>query len=429
MNRSLHNRSWTSSCLLTLALACAVVPMSPLRAADPAPAGTPAKKPAEPGKEAVRGVMDRNHLLRPGDVVEITVDGYPQFSKTVRLYADGTFDYPILDSVQAEGLTTKELRERVTEGFRKELKRPIVYVNLSEIFVPPPPPVVEKKALKIFANGAVTRKGEIDLVEPRPLRQVLPLIGPSERADLTSIRVRYPDQTVRFIDASAFARTGTFKDDIEIKGGEEIILIEKPEAPRPEPVRVQVLGHVTKTGYMTFEGNPPLLEVLDKAGGARPGASLERVKIINGGAEQLVNIEKYMAGDVTANYFCKNGDVILLMEKPLKVLVFGEVQRPGEVAIDENKTLAQVILEAGITGGADRKKVELIRELPGGKVERKSINVTDIERQKKDDVKLLRGDVVFVPSRKQGGSGIMKFLGNVAAPLWLIRSIVPGAAL
>lgn len=420
MKRSLHK----SSCLLMLALTCATVAV-PARAAEPA--GTPAvKKPADAAKEPVRGVMDRNHLLGPGDVLEIVVDGYPQFSKTVKLFADGTFDYPILDTVKAEGLTVKELRDRVAEGFRKELKRPVVYVNLTDIYVPPPPPPVEKKVLKIVALGAVSRRGEIELADPKPLRQVLPLMAPTDRADLTSIRIRYPDGKLRYVDASEFARTGEFKDDIEIKGGEEIILVEKAEIPKPEAVKVQVLGHVVRTGYISFEGNPPLLEVLDKAGGPKPGAALDRVKVINGNTEQLINIEKYMSGDVNANYFCKNGDVILMMEKPLKVLVFGEVQRPGEIAIDENKTLAQVVLEAGLGGSADRRKVELIREMPGGKVERKSINITDIERQKKDDVKLMRGDVLFVPSRKQGGKGIMRFLGQIVAPLWLMRSIVPG---
>ena len=419
MKRSLHKRSWLLGCLL--AVGCATVVPGVVRAADE----EPVKKPAiEKPKDPIKGVIDRNHLLRPGDTVEIIVDGYPQFSKVVKLFADGSFDYPILESVKAEGLTVKELRDRITEGFRKELKRPIVYVNLTEVFIPPPDP---EKILKIVALGSVSQRGEIKLENPKPLRQVLPMIGPTDRADLSTIRVRYPDGSVVYIDASTFARTGEFKGDILIKGGEEIILVEKAEVPKAEAIKVQVLGHVAKTGYISFEGNPPLLEVLDKAGGAKPGAAMDRIKVINGATEQLVNIEKYMAGDITANYFCKNGDVVLMLEKPLKVLVFGEVTRAGEISIDENKTLAQVVHEAGISGQADKGKVELIRELPGGKVERKNINITDIERQKKDDVKLMRGDVLYVPSKKPGAKGIMGALQKVIAPLWLIRTIMPSA--
>jgi len=419
MQKSFREPSWKFGLLVTFSMCWSLGLGYSVRAAEPEAAA----KPAAAAPAVQKGILDRNHLLGPGDVIDITVDGYPQFSRTVKLFADGSFDYPILTSMNARGLTVKELKEQVTEGFRKELRRPIVYVSLQDIYIPPPPPPMEVPKFQAF--GAVGRKGDIEIPQPKRLHQIIESLGLSERADRTSIRIRYPDGTARTIDVSSFAQTGEIKDDILIKGGEEIVVVEKPEAPKPEPVKIQILGHVVKTGYLQFDTNPPLLEALDKAGGPKPGASLERIKVINGGKEQIVDIGKYMAGDVNANYLCKNGDVILLAEKPLKVLVFGEVQHPGDIAIDEDKTLAEVVLEAGLSGNADRRKVELIRELPNGKVERKTINVTEIERQKKDDVKLQRGDVLFVPS-KSGARGILGFLGKVAAPLWLMRSIVPG---
>lgn len=411
---------------LALALLCHWCQTLPAQAA-PADksAATPMKRSAaEFVKESGGAILDRDHLLGAGDTIEINVSGYPQFSKTVKLFADGSFDYPILGSVDANGLTIKELQERITEGFRKELRRPVVYVNLLSIFVPPPAPAPVVKTPTIVALGAVSRKGTIELPQPRPLRQIIEELGPNDRADLTTIRIRKPDGTARIIDVSDFRIKGSFKDDIMITGGEEIIVVERPEVQRPEAVKIQVLGHVMKTGFLSFEGNPPLLEVLDKAGGVRQGAAMDRIKVMNGTSEQIVNIEKYAAGDVSANYFCKTGDVILVSEKPLKVLVFGEVTRPGDIAIDEDKTLARVLLEAGLAAGADRTKVELIREVPGGKVERKTINVVDIERQKKDDVKLLRGDVLYVPPKVRK-KGIVDYLSAIASPLWLIRSIAP----
>lgn len=432
----IRNRSCKSLWLPVVAVLCAVLQVAPSSAQQVNNGADAPKNGAEAPKKPVvdlsniagNGILDRNHHLGPGDTIDIVVDGYPQFSRTVKLFADGSFDYPILDSVQAVGLTTKELRDKLTEGFRKELRRPVVYVNIAGVYVPPPPPPITIKTPTYVALGAIGRKGTLELPQPKPLRQIIEELSPTDRADLTSIRIRNADGSARLVDVSEFRTRGTFKDDIMIKGGEEIIVVEKIEVQKAEAVKVQVLGHVVKTGFITFEGNPPLLEVLDKAGGPKPGAALDRIKVLSGQSELSVDIGKYMGGDVGANYFCKNGDVILVSEKPLKVLVFGEVARPGEVAIDEEKTLARVLLEAGVNQAADRGKIELIRELKDGKVERKTYNLTDIERQKKDDIKLMRGDVLFVPPKKTK-KGIGYYLGAIASPVWLLRSISPGFGL
>ena len=216
------------------------------------------------------------------------------------------------------------------------------------------------------------------------------------------------------------------KDDILIKGGEEIILVEKPTPPPTPKIRVQVLGHVTKAGSdFLLEGTVPILDVINQAGGPKPGAAMDRVKVRNGGQERIVNVERYRSGDVDANYFCKDGDVILIEQKPMTVIVFGEVSRPGDIAVDKDQTLADLVLQAGVTASANRSAVELIRRDEAGKVTRKRVNVIDIQRQKKEDVQLVDGDVLFVPPKVRK-RGIVDYLSAIASPLWLLRSIAPG---
>lgn len=409
---------------LAAAAVCAGALAAPVFAADPAPEGE--KKPAAPAAATpMKGLLDRGHLLGPGDTVDIVVDGYAQFSRTVKLFADGSFDYPVLETVYARGITTVELRDKLVEGFRKELRRPVVYVSLVDIYIPPPPP--PREIPKFIALGPIARKGEISIPEPKPFRQVLQELGPSDSADLTNIRIKYPDPSTpaKYIDASTFAKEGIIKDDILIKGGEEIILVEKPAAAPVPRINVQVLGHVTKAGSaFSLEGKVPILDVIDRAGGPKPGAAMDRVKVMNGANERFVNVEKYRGGDVDANYFCADGDIILIGEKPLKVIVFGEVTRPGDLAIDEGQTLADLVMSAGITGQADRRGVELIRKDSTGNVKRTKVDIINIQRQKKDDVALLDGDVLYVgPKNKK--KGILGYLGAIASPLWLLRSINP----
>nr|AQQ74445.1 hypothetical protein [uncultured bacterium] len=70
--------------------------------------------------------------------------------------------------------------------------------------------------------------------------------------------------------------------------------------------------------------------------------------------------------------------------------------------------------------------MEIIRELAGGKIEKKEYNVRDIMKQKKEDVALKPGDVIFVPHKKIK-RGLGYYLSNVASPVFIFRALVPGA--
>lgn len=398
-------------------------------AADPKPEAKPDPKKEGQGQADPKQfppIIDRQHHLGPGDVIEITVENYPDLSKTVRLYTDGTFDYPILGAIQSAGLTIKELQAQLVELFKKELRRPVVYVSLREIFVPPMP---EVKIPKITALGAVSRKGEMDLPEPRPLRVVLANIGPLENADLSKIRVRYPDGSAREADFSKFATIGpeAVKEvDFEIKGGEEIVLLEKPLIPKPDPIKFTILGAVAKPGTHVVETPISILEMLEKVGGPQPGAELEKVKVIGPAHkdEQYINIEKYVDGDVQSNYISQNGDVLVIEQKPNRVLLVGEVGKKGWVTIEEGATLMNTLLLEGTGATGDYSRTQLVRRGPDGKPVFTTINVRDIEKKKKEDIKLQPQDVIFVPRKKERKSIIEK-LGNLLSPVWLLRSVAP----
>jgi protein involved in polysaccharide export with SLBB domain len=414
----------TSRALITclLAGACLALPAAGQEKPKTDPkAGAPGTPGAPAAPAPFPAVIDRNHHLGPGDVVDIVVENYPDLSKSVRLFSDGTFDYPILGSVQSAGLTIKELESRLADGLRKELRRPRVYANLREVYIPPVEPM---KIPKIVALGAVSRKGEMEMPEPRPLRIVLALLGPDANADLSSIRVRYPDGSARVADFRKFATDGpeAVKDsDFDIKGGEEIILLERIPDPKPEAYRFSVLGAVAKPGSFVTEQPLSIVEIIDKAGGAKPGAELEKIEI-SGPAHKdkvLVNLEKYINGDTAANYMLNQDDVVIVQLKPLRVLMVGETTVKGWINIRPDETLMQIFLTTGIPGG-DYSKTQIIRRGKDGKPEYTTVNVRDIMKQKKQDVKLMPEDVIFVPHKTQKRN-IFTLLQQFTAPLWMLR--------
>jgi protein involved in polysaccharide export with SLBB domain len=371
--------------------------------------------------EAAVSMVDRDHRLGQGDRLEIRVEGVEELSRTVRLFQDGTFDYPVLGTVPAVGLTTRELAARLSEGLRRELRRPVVTVTLLEIYTPP-------KFPQVMVLGAATTRGAVDLPEPKPLRALLAQVAPTEKADLTQIRVRYADGTERLVDFSQFPVTGQVKDEVVLKGGEEVVLLERPATQKPDPLRITVLGSVAKAGSVDVEAGATILDALDKAGGARPSADLARVTIegVDHRQRQEVNVERYLGGDTTAGYAVQRGDVIVVPEKPLRVLVFGEVVKPGEFPVGEKTRVLDVYLQAGLTRDGDPARAQLLRRGPGGKPVARAINLAEIMkgRDQHNEV-LMAGDVLFVPGKKQK-HGFAEQLNLLTGPLWFLRNLAVG---
>ena len=57
------------------------------------------------------GSLSAEQLIAPGNVLNITVPGYPELSKSVVVRQDGMTDYPMLANIPIDGMTTSELKE------------------------------------------------------------------------------------------------------------------------------------------------------------------------------------------------------------------------------------------------------------------------------------------------------------------------------
>jgi protein involved in polysaccharide export with SLBB domain len=82
-----------------------------------------------------------------------------------------------------------------------------------------------------------------------------------------------------------------------------------------------------------------------------------------------------------------------------KILVFGQVSKPGQVAYYPNMTIVDAIASAGgFTGIAAKNSVNLRREV-GGKIETHVFPVADIAEGQSQNVRILPGDVLVVDER------------------------------
>lgn len=95
-------------------------------AADASTGGAPAVIPALTSEEL-------DYKLGVGDVVRIDVFGEEGLSIEVQLPATGTFEYPFLGTVRANGLTVAQLQHRITQGLEGDyLVDPEVNVRVTK---------------------------------------------------------------------------------------------------------------------------------------------------------------------------------------------------------------------------------------------------------------------------------------------------------
>lgn len=74
-----------------------------------------------------------DYLIGPDDTVQIVVWKNPDLSVTVPVRPDGRISVPLVDDVQAAGLTTSELKMVVTEKLEEFVKNPEVTVIVTEV--------------------------------------------------------------------------------------------------------------------------------------------------------------------------------------------------------------------------------------------------------------------------------------------------------
>lgn len=105
-------------------------PLVPQRPSPSLQAAPPLQSPylaVAPSVDPGRGFLYR---LGPGDRLRMSVFMVEGYAAEVEVLSDGTVNLPRLGSVPVWGLTMDEARRRITAGYDRYLRRPLVYLDL-----------------------------------------------------------------------------------------------------------------------------------------------------------------------------------------------------------------------------------------------------------------------------------------------------------
>jgi polysaccharide export outer membrane protein len=193
------------------------------QAQDTAKQTTPEKSATtEPGnaKTAVThqpSMSDNSYKIGPQDVLRIDVWKEPEISRSVPVRPDGKISLPLLNDVQAAGLTATQLADIITDGLKKFINNPQVTVGVSEI-----------NSRRVYVTGEVTRPGAFPLLPNMTVLQALTSAGGfTQFARIKSIYV------LRTADGKQAKHSFNYKDvvngkkpedNIELQPGDTIVV-------------------------------------------------------------------------------------------------------------------------------------------------------------------------------------------------------------
>jgi polysaccharide export outer membrane protein len=107
-----------------------------------------------------------DYLIGPQDVVNIDVWKEPEITRTIPVRPDGKISLPLLNDVQAAGLTAMQLAANIREGLTKFLNGPQVTVTVTQI-----------NSRRVFVTGEVAHSGAMPLLPGMTALQALSASG------------------------------------------------------------------------------------------------------------------------------------------------------------------------------------------------------------------------------------------------------------
>ena len=199
-----------------------VVASATAAAAQQAPAPA-AKPPAAPGNASAVApdpapiFVPADYVIGPDDILTVFFWREKDLSGDVTVRPDGRVSLPLLNDIDAAGLTPEQLRVRLTENATKFLTDPTVTVVVKQI-----------NSRKVFITGNISKPGPYPLGAPITVMQLIAMAGGvAEFANTENIQIIRNESgkqsTLRF-NYKDMARGKNLQQNILLKPGDTIVV-------------------------------------------------------------------------------------------------------------------------------------------------------------------------------------------------------------
>jgi polysaccharide export outer membrane protein len=205
--------------IVRLVIVAVVLASAALRVFAQAPVPAAPKPPAPAGAQiAPAGVpLPAGYVIGPEDVLDIIFWRDKDMSAEVTVRPDGRITLPLINEMQASGVTPEELRGALMTAAAKYVQDPNVTVVVKAI-----------NSRKVFITGQVGKPGAYSLTAPTTVMQLIALAGGlHEFADAKNIIIMRTENGRPMAYAFNYKdvlKRKNLKQNIELKPGDTVVV-------------------------------------------------------------------------------------------------------------------------------------------------------------------------------------------------------------
>jgi polysaccharide biosynthesis/export protein len=169
------------------------------------------------GGVASSSPTDLDYRIGTQDIVKIDVWKEPEITRTIPVRPDGKISLPLLNDVQASGLTAMQLAGNIREGLTKFLTNPQVTVTVTEI-----------NSRRVYLTGEVSHNGAVPLLPNMTALQAIATGGGftqfARQKDIYILRVENGKQVKHPFNYKEVVKGKRPEDNILLQPGDIIVV-------------------------------------------------------------------------------------------------------------------------------------------------------------------------------------------------------------
>ena len=158
-----------------------------------------------------------NYVIGPDDVLSVVFWRDKDMSADVTVRSDGKISLPLLNDIQAAGLTPVQLRDRLLSEAKRYIEDPSVTIVVKQI-----------NSRKVFITGEVNKPGPYPLTTPTTVLQLLALAGGlkdyADSKNIAIVRTEGGTPTRHAFNYKDVASGRNLKQNIELKPGDTVVV-------------------------------------------------------------------------------------------------------------------------------------------------------------------------------------------------------------
>jgi polysaccharide export outer membrane protein len=157
------------------------------------------------------------YVIQPNDLLEIFVWKEPDLTRKVLVRPDGRISFPLVQDLQAAGISPPELKERVEQRLSEFLSEPEVTIIVEAI-----------QSYRIYVVGKVQNPGRIDVEKPVTVLQALAIAGGfqefADGDDMTVVRTYGNENLVFEFNYGEVIRGKKPEQNITLRSGDVVVV-------------------------------------------------------------------------------------------------------------------------------------------------------------------------------------------------------------